>query len=104
MSGLAVSGGPEVVGVPGMDFGGALIMLRAGYKLARTGWNGRGMYVYLCPGTTFHVSRAPLDTHYPEGTEIEYRPHIDMRDAEGKHVPWLASQTDLLARDWVVVP
>ena len=41
---------------------------------------------------------------YPEGTEINYLPHIDMKTADGKVVPWLASQTDVLAEDWVIVP
>ena len=40
---------------------------------------------------------------YPEGTEIDYCPHIDMKTADGKVVPWLASQTDVLAEDWVIV-
>lgn len=41
---------------------------------------------------------------YPEGTEITYRAHLDMRTADGSCVPWVASQTDILADDWQVVP
>ena len=96
MSGLAVSGG--------MDFGGALVMLRAGYKLARTGWNGKGMYVYLVPGGVFAVNRPPLDVIYEPGTRVEYRPHIDMRYADGTHGVWVASQSDILSDDWAIVP
>lgn len=40
---------------------------------------------------------------YSEGTEINYRPHIDMRTADGEVVPWVASQSDLLVDDWVIV-
>lgn len=86
-----------------MDFGGALILLREGKLVARPGWNGKGMFLYLVQGSKFVVNRAPLLGIYPEGTEIEYCPHIDMRTADGKCVPWLASQTDILATDWVEV-
>lgn len=83
-----------------MDFGSALTVLKAGGRVARDGWNGKGMFVYLVPGSTFTVNRPPLLGIYPEGTEINYLPHVDMKTADGSCVPWLASQTDLLAEDW----
>jgi hypothetical protein len=83
-----------------MDFGEALAALRSGETLARAGWHGQGMFVYLVPGSTFQVNRAPLLGIYPEGTQISYLPHIDMRTADGSCVPWPASQTDILATDW----
>jgi hypothetical protein len=83
-----------------MNFGDALRLLKHGEKLARRGWNGKGMFIYLVRGSTFQVSRPPLLGIYPEGTEIRYLPHIDMRTADGSCVPWLASQTDVLAEDW----
>ena len=85
------------------NFGWALRMLKQGYKVARTGWNGKGMFLYLVPGSSFTVNRAPLLGIYPEGTEINYRSHIDMKTADGSCVPWVASQTDILADDWEVV-
>lgn len=86
-----------------MDFSGALIALKHGAKVARHGWNGKGMFLFLVPGSTFQVNRPPLLGIYPEGTTIDYSPHIDMRTADGKIVPWLASQTDLMAEDWALV-
>lgn len=86
-----------------MNFGQALDALKEGKLVARAGWNGKGMFVFLVSGSTFKVNRAPLLGIFPEGTEINYRPHIDMCDAEGKIVPWLASQTDVLAEDWNIV-
>lgn len=83
------------------DFQWALSMLKMGNKVARTGWNGKGMFLFLVPGSTFDVNRAPLLGIYPEGTRIQYHSHIDMRTAQGYVVPWLASQTDLLTNDWV---
>lgn len=83
-----------------MDFSIALIALKAGEKVARAGWNGKGMFIFLVPGSVFQVSRPPLLGIYPEGTTVRYHAHIDMKTADGQVVPWLASQTDLLAEDW----
>jgi Protein of unknown function (DUF2829) len=87
----------------GMNFGEALDQLKAGARVARTGWNGKDMFLYLVPGSTFQVNRPPLLGIYPEGTQIDYLPHIDMRTAGGPCVPWLASQSDLLSEDWMTV-
>ena len=83
-----------------MDFSEALAACKAGSKIARAGWNGKGMFIYLVPGSQFQVNRPPLLGIYPEGTTIDYLPHIDIKTADGSCVPWLASQTDLLADDW----
>ena len=82
------------------DFAWAIRQIKQGKKMQRVGWNGKGMFVFLVPGSTFQVNRAPLLGIYPEGTEINYHAHIDMRTADGQIVPWLASQTDILADDW----
>lgn len=87
-----------------MNFETVLSYVKSGMKVRRLGWNGRGMFIFLVPGSTFKVNRPPLLGIYPEGTEIKYHAHIDMRTADGQIVPWLASQTDILADDWEVVP
>ena len=86
-----------------MDFSAALAALKNGSRVTRSGWNGKDMFLYLVPGSVFPVNRAPLLGIYPAGTEIQYRPHIDMKIADGSCVPWLASQIDLLADDWAEV-
>lgn len=85
------------------DIGWAVKQMHNGEKVSRSGWNGKGMFLYLVPGSTFAVNRAPLLGIYLAGTEINYLPHVDMRTATGEIVPWLCSQTDLLATDWGVV-
>lgn len=87
----------------GLPFGLAVEAMKLGKKVARTCWNGKGMFVFLVPGSQFKVNRAPLLGIYPEGTEINYHAHIDMKTADNKVVPWLASQTDVLADDWCIV-
>lgn len=86
-----------------MDFSEALKQIKNGNKVSRSGWNGKGMFVFLVPGSKFTVNRQPLLSAFSEGTQIDYCPHVDMKTADGKVVPWLVSQTDLLADDWGVV-
>lgn len=88
-----------------MDFGSAVRHMKTyhGACVSRRGWNGKGMFLFLVPGSSFLVNRPPLLGIYPEGTPISYLPHIDMKTADGSIVPWLASQTDILAEDWGVV-
>lgn len=83
-----------------MNFSEALILIKAGSRLTRLNWNGPGQFVFLVQGSTFTVNRPPLNQMYPPGTEIDYLPHIDIKTKQGPIVPWLASQTDLLANDW----
>ena len=70
------------------DFGWALTQLRAGRKVGRKGWNGKGMWLNL---------QVP-DTHSKMSL-----PYIYMKTADDHQVPWLASQTDMLAEDWEIV-
>jgi hypothetical protein len=98
-----------------MNFEHILPYIKHGHKATRSGWNGKGMFIYLVLGSVFKVNRPPLMGVYPEGTLIEYLPHIDMctnsklretdgiRSVDGPCVPWLASQTDILAEDWDVI-
>jgi hypothetical protein len=86
-----------------MNFGQAIEALKAGKRVSRSGWNGKNMFLFLVQGSTFKVNRAPLNQFYEEGTEVNYHAHIDMKTADGTIVPWLASQTDVLAEDWGII-
>jgi len=98
--------------VNAMSFGDALIMLKRGHKVARAGWNGKGMWVALTPGSRIpreYVKEGHALSHLaaeaPHQDAYTLTPHIDMRAADGSMViGWLASQTDMLAEDWVLVP
>jgi hypothetical protein len=83
--------------VTGLDFGAAIRRLKRGQRVARVGWNGKGMWL-----TLFHVSSAIYSAG--DGTHYSVLPCIAMKTADGKLCPgWLASQTDMLAEDWMVV-
>ena len=86
-----------------MNFSEALTFIKDGRRLARVGWNGSGMFVYLVAGSQFIVNRAPLISMFPEGTEITYRPHIDLKAVDGSCGVWSPSNSDVLADDWILV-
>lgn len=85
------------------SFSEALEMIEDGETLSRRGWNGKNMFVFLVKGSTFEVNRAPLNLMFTEGTKITYRPHIDMKAADGTIGVWNPSQDDLLSKDWFVL-
>ena len=85
-----------------MDFGQAIKELKVGKKVARKGWNGKGMYlVYFSP--VAHGMEILKVYDCEEGTAKPLLPFLLMKTADDMYVPWLASQTDMLAEDWEVV-
>ena len=83
-----------------MNIGQVVEGLKQGKRYERSGWNGKGMFVFLVNGSHFKVNREPLVSIMGEVEWVTYRPHVDMRTADGEVVPWLCSQSDLLADDW----
>jgi len=81
-----------------LTFSAALASLQfAGKRIARQGWNGKGMWLKLVKTEDYHV------TQRVNTPSVELLPWIGMKTADDKFVPWLASQTDILAEDWVIV-
>lgn len=89
----------------GLTFGEALEQLKAGRRVFRDGWNGKGMwlaYQKAYPeGVPINANTAEA-TGLPVGSVQRFLPYIMMCTASGAFVPWLASQTDILADDWFV--
>ena len=90
------------------DFGYAIKALKAGYKVTRAGWNGKGMYLWLKPPTKVNAEfcKDPIlkEVAQRNGGEIEALGTICMKTADNKVLTgWLASQTDMLAEDWKIV-
>lgn len=90
-----------------MNFGDAIEALKEGKKVTRTGWNGKGMYLWLMPAATVKAEwcREPHLKEIAEnnGGEVECLGSIRMKTADNKVLTgWLASQTDMLSEDWVL--
>ena len=88
-----------------MNFGQALEQLKQGIKVARAGWNGKGMFLYYVPANKYPATRNEHGTMIGvfEDDMIPYGAYIAMKTAQNNVVPWLASQTDVLAEDWETV-
>ncbi len=74
--------------ITAMNFGHAIEAMKAGCTVARSGWNGKDMWIALQRRT---------------GQSLMTHDYIYMRTAQGGLVPWLCSQTDMLAEDWAIV-
>jgi hypothetical protein len=87
-----------------MDFSDALRMAREGHRITREGWNGRGMYVVMQKA---YPEGIPINQNTADATGLEvgtvrkFLPYLMFHTAQGDFVPWVASQTDLLAEDWL---
>lgn len=83
------------------NFSTALEALLAGHRVAREGWNGRGMYLYHVPANSYPAITEHAKKEF--GDMVPYGAYIAMKTAQNNVVPWLASQTDLLSSDWMLL-
>lgn len=100
-----------------MNFGDAIHAMKNGKKVAREGWNGKGMWLYYVPANSYPAQTEAAKNYW--GTKdvphtfvgdaqqsvplVPYGAYIAMKTAQENVVPWLASQTDMLAEDWETV-
>ena len=102
------SNSPVAVPIRELTFGLAIEAMKAGKRVARAGWNGKGMYLWLMPAATVPVEwcKEPHLKQLAEenGGSFEALGTIRMKTADNKVLTgWLASQTDMLSEDWVLV-
>ena len=89
-----------------MNFGLAIEAAKKGKKIARLGWNGKGMWVVYRTG---YPDGIPCNKNtadavgIPEGSLFKVRPYLQMKCVDGSFQMWLASQSDILADDWYIV-
>lgn len=86
-----------------MSFGDAITALKSDNKVARIGWNGKGMFVYLVPGDHFVAKTKAAKSFAAVDGTVEYNPYMAIRNVNGTVSTWVPSVNDCLAEDWVVV-
>lgn len=86
------------------DIGQAIRWMKEGQRVRREGWNGKGMWLAYVAGDGWGCSYRthPMDETAPQLKQPLF-PFIVMKTSDNSLVPWLASQTDLLATDWTPV-
>lgn len=95
-----------------MTFGLAIEAMKQGMRVARAGWNGKGMWLSLSGGVVGRMvqadqfwSQANHDYAESQGGSAHVLPCITMKTADDKILMgWLASQSDMLAEDWIILP
>lgn len=89
----------------GISYGDALAALKEGKRVAREGWNGKGMWLVLVPTGSYDVACGVLryDPYSEESRSMRLLPWIGMKTVDNCFVPWLCSQTDGLADDWLIL-
>lgn len=85
-----------------MPFEKALKSLKLGCRIARKGWNRKGMFVYIVRANKYPAQAQAIKKYF-ENDLVPYGAYIAMKTAQENVMPWTPSQCDVLAEDWCVV-
>lgn len=87
----------------GLTFGLAVEAMKMGYKVTREGWNGKGMFLYYVGADYYMAKTEAAKSFYGENSMVPYRAYIAMKTVTNEVVPWVASQSDILESDWIIL-
>lgn len=85
-----------------IDFGQAVTALKAGKKVARTGWNGKGMFVYYVPAAAYPAQTGVAKAYFGEGALVPYNAYLAIKNVDNAVSTWVPSVNDVLAEDWEI--
>lgn len=83
------------------SFGVVLILLKEGKKMARSGWNGKGMFIYYVPASRFKSLTEVAIKEF--GEYVDYNEYIAIKNVNGTVSTWVPSINDCFANDWQIV-
>ena len=88
-----------------INFGEAIVALKQGHKVARLSWNGKGMYIYLVPASSYPAQRNINKTVVSEfeNDMVPYTAYIAMKTVRNEITPWAPAQSDVLEEDWIII-
>ena len=86
-----------------MNFGDAIKELKLGKRLQRTGWNGKGLFIYLVPAASYPVQTGAAKEHFGEGAMVPYAAYLALKNVDETVSTWAPSINDTLAEDWQVI-
>ena len=87
----------------GLTFGTALTALKTGQRVARAGWNGKGMFVYLVPANSYPAQTGAAKAFFGEAGMVPYNAYLALKGADDTVSTWAPSGSDALAEDWLIV-
>lgn len=85
-----------------MTFGLAIEAMKRGAKVARAGWNGKGMFVYYVPANRYPVQTGAAKSHFGEGAMVPYNAYMAIKNVDNTVSTWVPSVNDVLADDWSI--
>ncbi len=85
-----------------MTFGLAVEAIKRGQKVARAGWNGKGMFVYLVPANSYPAATEAAKSHFTSGI-VPYCAYMAIKNVNETVSTWVPSVNDVLAEDWAIV-
>ena len=100
---VAIAPLPAMDHATSLKFGQALEAIQAGKRIARTGWNGKGMFVYFVPPASYPVQTGAAKAHFGKGAMVPYNAYMAIKNVDGTVSTWVPSVNDCLASDWGVV-
>ena len=86
-----------------MTFGLGLEAVKRGHRVARAGWNGKGMFVYLVPANAYPAQTGAAKAFFGEGALVPYNAYFALKGVDGAVSTWAPSGSDALAEDWQIV-
>lgn len=86
-----------------VTFGDALHMLKLGKKVARAGWNGKGMFVYMVPAASYPAQTGVAKEYFGQDAMVPYQAYLAIKNVNETISTWVPSINDCLAEDWVVL-
>lgn len=93
----------EAKPMTGLSFGQALEALETGNKLQRSGWNGKGMFVYLVPANKYPAQTEAAKSHFGQNAMVPYNAYFAIKNVDETVSTWVPSMNDCLAKDWAIV-
>jgi hypothetical protein len=84
-------------------FGTALAHAKEGHMIAREGWNGKNMFVYIVPAASYPAQTGVAKAYFGEEAYVPYRAYLALKTADGDVATWAPSGSDVLAEDWLVL-
>jgi len=87
----------------GLTFGDALVALKGGAKVARAGWNGKGLFVYLVPAASYPARTAAAKSFFGDAGMVPYSAYLAVKNVDDTVSTWGPSCSDALAEDWLLV-
>lgn len=86
-----------------MTFGHALEALKTGRRIARAGWNGKGMFAYYVPAASYPVQTGAAKAHFGEGSMVPYNAYLALKTVDDTVSTWVPSVNDVLSEDWEIL-